>query len=63
MLAAWAGIADLTVVVAAATLAWLLIATAITYSLRARKWEWRLHFLLLAAAASILGLGWLLALR
>lgn len=61
--AAWAGIADLTTVVVAATLAWLLLATAITYSLRARRWEWRLHFSLLATATSILGIGWLVALR
>jgi 4-hydroxybenzoate polyprenyltransferase len=61
--AAWAGLADLPVVVAAATLAWLLIAAAIAYSLRARRWEWRLHFFLLAAATSILGIGWLVALR
>lgn len=63
VMAAWAGIADLAVVVAAATLAWLLIATAIAYSLRARRWEWRLHFSLLATATSILGIGWLVALR
>jgi 4-hydroxybenzoate polyprenyltransferase len=61
--AARAGFADLTIVVAAATLAWLLIAAAIVYSLRARRWEWRLHFFLLAAATSILGIGWLVALR
>lgn len=63
VMAAWVGIADLAVVVASATLAWLLIATAITYSLRARRWEWRLHFSLLATATSILGIGWLAALR
>ncbi len=62
MLGALAGLADLMVVVPTAVLAWLLIATAMIYSQRARRWEWRLHFALLAAAASILGIGWLLAL-
>lgn len=63
LVAAWAGVADLAIVVASAALAWLLIATAIAYSLSARRWEWRLHFALLAAAASILAVGWLVALR
>lgn len=63
LIAAVAGIADVAVVLTAAVLAWLLVATAVTYSLRAQRWEWRLHFALLAAATSILGIGWVLALR
>ncbi|MDP9314024.1 MAG: UbiA family prenyltransferase [Chloroflexota bacterium] len=63
VLAAVAGLADRRLVLEAAALAWFCIAGAIAYTRWAPRWEWRLHFVLLATAALMLGLGWLVALR
>jgi 4-hydroxybenzoate polyprenyltransferase len=61
--AAAVGLADLHVVALAAICSLLLTATAIAYFLLARRWDWRLHFALLATATIILAGGWLLALH
>ncbi len=63
VLAALAGLADLGLVLGAAVLAWLCVAGAIAYTCGTPRWEWRLHFALLATAALIMGVGWLIALQ
>ncbi len=63
VLAALAGLANLGLVLGVAVLTWLLVAGAVTYTLWVPRWEWRLHFALLATAAVTMGLGWLAALR
>ncbi|MDP9314858.1 MAG: UbiA family prenyltransferase [Chloroflexota bacterium] len=57
VLAALAGLANLGQVLGAAVLAWLCVAGAIAYTRWAPRWEWRLHFALLATAAVTMGLG------